>query len=97
MAYNFKNLSVLIVEDSRPMMDLVIAILKTFGVEKIITAENGSEAFKKFCAQKPDLIIADWMVRPVDGIQLVQQVRSHPDSPNKYCLLYTSPSPRDRG
>ena len=98
MAYNFRNLSVLIAEDSRPMMDLVVSIMNTFGVEDIIMAENGKEAFKKFCAHKPDLVIADWMMRPGDGIELVQAIRTHPDSPNTYVpyILMTGFSEKHR-
>jgi len=84
MAYNFRDLSVLVVEDSKPMMELTRSILDTFGIGTITTAENGNEGFHKFCTIKPDIVIADWMMKPINGIELAKKIRTNSNSPNPY-------------
>jgi len=84
MGYDFHDIKILIVEDNQPMVDLTSSILKTFGVGTISAARNGREGFEKFCEINHDIIIADWMMRPVDGIALTRLVRNDPNSPNPY-------------
>lgn len=66
------------------MMELLKSILGTFGIKNIYTGKNGEEGFKAFCNYQPDLIITDWMMRPVDGISLTRRVRNDPLSPNQF-------------
>ncbi|MFK7840061.1 MAG: response regulator [Bdellovibrionales bacterium] len=84
MAYQFSNISILIVEDNRPMMELTKSLLETFGVTKVDSAKDGSEGFQKFCAKNHDLVIADWMMKPMDGISLTRRIRNDPLSPNQF-------------
>jgi two-component system chemotaxis response regulator CheY len=78
-----KELTVLLVEDSEPMMDVVVNILKRFGFEHIITATNGEEGFRQYQNHKPDLIITDWHMEPVDGVGMIQWIRRNKHSPNR--------------
>jgi two-component system, chemotaxis family, chemotaxis protein CheY len=84
MSYHFENISVLIVEDNQPMLELAKSIMMTFGVENIETARNGEDGFKLFCKQKPDIVIADWMMKPMDGISLTRRIRNDPASVNPF-------------
>lgn len=84
MAYDFTKLKVLIVEDNQPMLDLTKSILATFGVGNVDGARNGNEGFDLFCMNNYDLIIADWMMRPIDGIELTRKIRTDVRSPNAY-------------
>ncbi len=84
MAYDFKDLSVLIVEDNTPVRDITVSIFKTFGVKKVFTARNGEEGFVEFCIRNPDLVITDWMMHPMDGFEMVHLMRTHSESPNPY-------------
>lgn len=84
MSYDFEKVSVLIAEDNQPMLDLTKSLMATFGVKKILSASNGDMAFKMYCAESPDLVIADWMMKPVDGISLTRRIRKDPSSPNQY-------------
>lgn len=87
MAYQFYRISVLVVEDNQPMLEITKALLITFGVGEVITAQNGEEGFRAFCEHNPDIIIADWMMKPTDGIAFTKMVRSNPDSPNPYAPI----------
>lgn len=84
MAYQFKNIKVLIVEDNVPMLDLTKALLETFGIENVDCARDGEAGFKKFIDKNHDLVIADWMMKPMDGISLTRRIRNDPLSPNQF-------------
>jgi len=83
MGFKFEKLSVLVVEDTAPMRKLVISVLETLGVGKVFTAADGDEGFNLFCQQNPDIVIADWHMLPVSGIELVRKIRQDAGSPNK--------------
>ena len=75
MPIKFENLSVLVVEDSPPMLELVTGILKVMGVKKIGVAANGEEGWKRFQKDRPDVVITDWLMEPMDGIELTTKIR----------------------
>ena len=84
MAYQFHRISVLVVEDNQPMLDITKSLLVTFGVGHVIGAQNGEIGFKRFCEYNSDIVIADWMMKPMDGISFTRQVRNDPQSPNPF-------------
>jgi len=83
MAFKFERLSILIVEDTAPMRKLVTSVLETLGVGRIMTASDGEEGYSMFCAENPDIVIADWHMLPMSGIELVHKIRREKSSPNK--------------
>ncbi|MGH1397622.1 MAG: response regulator [Alphaproteobacteria bacterium] len=83
MGFNFKELSILIVEDTEPMRKLVRAVLSTLGIGKIYTAPNGEIGYQRFCETKPDIVITDWHMQPTNGIELAQKIRKDIHSPRK--------------
>src|SRR4051812_25150396 len=84
MSYQFQKISVLVVEDNQPMLEVTRQLLLTFGVGNVIIAQNGEAGFKAFCDDNPDIVIADWMMKPMDGITFTSHVRNSPLSPNPY-------------
>ncbi|MCB1537838.1 MAG: response regulator [Rhodospirillales bacterium] len=98
MPYQFQNISVLVVEDNQPMALLTKSILETFGVSSVILARNGEEGFTLFCRHNPDIVIADWMMKPMDGIELTHLIRTEPRSPSPFVpiILMTGFSAKKR-
>lgn len=84
MAYQFEKVNVLIVEDNAPMMELTKSLLETFGINNVDSAKDGEEGFRKFCQREHDIVIADWMMKPMDGISLTRRIRNDPLSPNQF-------------
>ena len=80
------------------MLDISKSLLVTFGVGHVIGAQNGEIGFKRICEYNPDIVIADWMMKPVDGINFTRRVRNDPASPNPYVpvILMTGFSERKR-
>jgi CheY-like chemotaxis protein len=98
MAYSFEKVKILIVEDNQPMAELLRSLLETFGFQNIMIARNGEEGFEAYCREKPDLVIADWMMKPLDGIALTRRLRTDPKSPNPFVpvILMTGFSEKHR-
>jgi two-component system chemotaxis response regulator CheY len=98
MAYQLHRISVLVVEDNQPMLEITKSLLLTFGVGHVIGASNGEIGYKRFCEYNPDIVIADWMMKPMDGISFTRLIRNDPGSPNAYVpiILMTGFSERRR-
>ena len=74
MAY--KDLTVLIVDDFVTMRRIVRKILRDLEFENIIEAEDGSAALDVLKTTKVDLIVSDWNMPRMTGLELLKQVRS---------------------
>lgn len=77
MPYDFKNVTVLVVENSPPLFQLLQGVLSLMTVpEKNIEASfSVEEAYKIFCNKSHDFVIIDWLDKPDRGIQLVKKIR----------------------
>ena len=71
--------SVLIVDDDHYMRKVVRTMLAAFGVTKVHEASDGAEGLEAIPRLNPDIVIVDWDMPMVSGIQFVQMVRS-PDA-----------------
>lgn len=85
MGYNLKDVSFLVVEDCKFMRQTLRSVLKTFQVGEIHEAGNGLEAYKFLLTGiKPDILLVDWEMPTMNGIEFAEMVRSAHDSPCPY-------------
>lgn len=70
--------TILLVEDERPIGRLIQEILEEEDY-CVLLARDGREGLSLLVGAKPDLIIADIMMPVMDGIEMVQRIRSDPD------------------
>lgn len=84
MTYQFKNASILIIDDMPPMLALTASLLKIFGFTKIHKARDAEEGFQCFLKENPDLVLTDWQMDPYDGTELIRKIRTDPQSPNRF-------------
>lgn len=82
--YRFDRLKILIVDDNVHMCKVVSAILHGFGVQQIAEANDGEQAWAMLGEVKPDIIILDWMMPGMSGIELAQKIRADESSPDPY-------------
>lgn len=75
----FGALTVLAVDDSKHMRLLLAEILRTLGVGRILVAGDGDEAWSHYLTHKPDVIITDAAMKPMDGFTLVRRLREAED------------------
>jgi len=73
---SYKDLTVLIVDDFLTMRRIVRKILRDLDFEDIIEAEDGSAALDVLKRTKVDLIVSDWNMPRMTGLELLKQVRS---------------------
>lgn len=71
-----KNMSILIVDDYNTMRRIVRNLLKQLGFENADEAADGAEAFKKLNEKKYDLVVSDWNMEPMSGLELLKKVRA---------------------
>ena len=81
---------ILIAEDSTVCQKLVETALTNQPYE-IHFAANGQEALRLFEAERPDILVADWMIPPPSGVELCREVRKRAGG-YTYVILITSKS-----
>ena len=96
MTYRLDEIKILIVEDMLPMLTLTKSLLQIFGFKEIIGARSGPEAFELYCKENPDIIITDWIMEPMSGLEFINKIRKDPKSPNPFVpiILMTGYSSR---
>lgn len=82
--YNLERLNFLIVDDNKHMRALVKTILHALGAKNCMEAGDGADAFKELRHFPADIIICDWNMSPLDGLDFVRLVRTGKDSPNPF-------------
>lgn len=73
---NIGSLKVLIVDDYKTMLRIIGNLLKQLGFHHVEEATDGTMALEKLRQGKFDLIISDWNMEPMSGLDLLKAVRS---------------------
>jgi two-component system chemotaxis response regulator CheY len=71
-----KSMNVLIVDDYKTMLRIIRNLLKQIDFNNVDEATDGAEALTKLRASQYGLVISDWNMQPMTGLQLLQEVRS---------------------
>ncbi len=70
-----KTMKVLIVDDYKTMLRIIRNLLKQIDLNDVDEASDGGEALTKLRAGNFGLVISDWNMAPMTGLELLQQVR----------------------
>lgn len=70
------NINILIVDDYKTMLRIIRGLLSQIGFSNIDEAANGAEAIVKLKEKNYNLIISDWNMEPMTGLELLQNVRT---------------------
>lgn len=84
MSSRFENTTVLIIDDMSYMLSTTAMILKSFRFKAVYTASDADEGFEKLCLYNPTIVITDWAMEPMNGIELTHKIRTDPLSPNQF-------------
>ncbi len=71
-----RSINVLIVDDYKTMLRIIRNLLKQINFNNVEEASDGSEALQKLRSGQFGLVISDWNMEPMTGLQLLQEVRS---------------------
>jgi CheY-like chemotaxis protein len=73
----FSLARILVVDDDEVMRLFVVNSLRRLGIQSIETAADGVSALRAMVSFKPDLVLTDIHMQPMNGLEFVQQLRKH--------------------
>ncbi len=82
MAVDFSRVRILIVDDNGYMLTILRTILHGFGIKQIFESKDPADAFDMVRSDAVDIIITDYQMEILDGLDFVRLVRTADDSPN---------------
>ena len=80
---------ILIADDEVHIIQVVAIKLKNNGFQ-VFTAENGEKAYELACAEKPDLVITDFQMPVMTGLELIEKLRQNPDTASVPVIMLTA-------
>ena len=70
------NMPILVVDDYKTMVRIIRNLLKQLGFNNVEEAHDGSSALEKLRDRVYGLVISDWNMEPMTGLQLLKEVRA---------------------
>ena len=86
------NMNILIVDDYKTMLRIIRNLLKQLGFNNVDEATDGSMALQKLRDKDYGLVISDWNMEPMTGIQLLREVRADSKLKNLPFIMITAES-----
>ncbi len=71
-----KNMAVLIVDHYKTMLRIIRNLLRQIGFNNVDEASDGATALQKLRRDNFGLVISDWNMEPMTGLQLLKEVRA---------------------
>ena len=87
-----RDLRFLIVDDMKYMRATIKSMLRSLGFEKIEQANDGMEALRILRTHRIDIIISDWQMDRMDGLELLHEIRSDRNLASKPFMMVTGES-----
>ena len=82
---------VMVVDDEIHIIHVVAIKLRKNGYE-VISADNGAKAFELACREKPDIIVTDFQMPVMTGLELVTKLRQHEETKDVPVIMLTARS-----
>ena len=84
------NMKVLVVDDFATMRKVVRNMLRQLGFEKVSEAENGEEGFRTAMTGDFDLIVSDWNMPVMSGLEFLKALRADEKTKSIPFLMVTA-------
>ncbi len=78
------NIKFLVVEDNQFMQSVIRRVLGSLGARDTRVCPDGADALKVLEDFSADIVITDWAMEPLDGIELTRNIRTAPESLDPY-------------
>lgn len=91
-----KSIPILIVDDYRTMIRIIRNLLQQLGFENVDEAYDGAGALAKLKERRFGLVISDWNMEPVSGLELLRQIRADPQLSDLPFIMVTAQGRADR-
>lgn len=90
-----KSIKILVVDDFATMRKVVRNLLKQVGYDDIVEAEDGVMALKAMKSQKIDVVVSDWNMPNMSGLELLKAVRADAELTKTPFLMVTAEALQD--
>ena len=94
MALN-TNIRIMVVDDFATMRKIIKNILNQLGFRDIIEADDGSTALEILKKERVDLIISDWNMPKIPGIELLRAVKSNENLKDIKFIMVTAEAQKE--
>ncbi|MEN3038903.1 MAG: chemotaxis response regulator CheY [Candidatus Kryptonium sp.] len=90
-----QNIKILIVDDFSTMRKIIRNILTQLGFKNIVEADDGTTAMEILSKDKIDLIISDWNMPKMSGLELLKAVRSNEQTKDLPFIMVTAEAQKE--
>ena len=87
-----KNMSILIVDDYKTMLRIIRNLLNQLNFSNVEEAGDGNTALVKLRSNSIGLVISDWNMEPMTGLQLLREVRADANLKDTPFIMITAES-----
>ncbi|PAY18098.1 hybrid sensor histidine kinase/response regulator [Rhodopirellula sp. SM50] len=87
-------MKILVADDSAMMRHVLVESLKQWDYE-IVATDNGAEAWERYQQERFPLVLSDWMMPEMDGLELVTRIRASKSTDYTYIILLTAKSEKE--
>lgn len=87
-----KNMSILIVDDYKTMLRIIRNLLNQLKFSNVEEAGDGNTALEKLRSNSIGLVISDWNMEPMTGLQLLREVRADANLKDTPFIMITAES-----
>lgn len=96
--FDFTDVAVMVVDDNQHMRALLLSILHALGFRRIREFADGETALRNIDQVEPDIVITDWHMEPMNGMDLVRSIRAAANETTRYVpiIMLTGHSEADR-
>ena len=85
----------LVIDDSLPMRRIIANVLSRLGHTDVVLAANGREALKRIETEAFDIIITDWYMPEMSGIEFVRTIRADPATKDVPIVIVSANGSKD--
>ena len=86
---------VLVVDDSQTMTTIISKLVREVGFSDIDQVNDGPSALARLREKKYGLVLSDWDMRPMNGTELIQQIRRDPMNSSTLVIMITAKGDAD--
>lgn len=87
MRVDFTKLRFLIIDDNPFMRKVIKALLHGFGSREVLEAEDGASGLEIFMTYSPDIVLLDWEMPILDGLEVTRMIRQPTTSVNPFAPI----------
>jgi two-component system chemotaxis response regulator CheY len=89
------DMNVLVVDDAATMRRIVRSLLRELGIKNVREAEDGEMALEDLKRQRADLVVSDWAMPRMTGIELLRAIRQDTALKDTPVLMVTAESKKE--